>query len=173
MRTRHFRWLPVFLGIWLGLIFGTSCTVIRPHEFFLIVQNLTGAGPVVMEGFAAFWGVAWFMIVKGWHFLEFAILMILCVKTVAWREGRTTPRTLTGSALFCMLFAVTDEWHQTFVPDRYGSGQDVLIDCLGVLTATANLLPGIPSQRTVFCQQREDQAETSIPGLPACSALQA
>ena len=36
------------------------------------------------------------------------------------------------SALFCILFASLDEYHQTFVPGRSGSPRDVLIDSIGI-----------------------------------------
>lgn len=32
--------------------------------------------------------------------------------------------------LFCLLFAATDEWHQTFVPGRDGNIADVLLDAV-------------------------------------------
>ena len=34
-------------------------------------------------------------------------------------------------AVFCVLYAVTDEIHQVFVPGRSGQGLDVLIDSIG------------------------------------------
>ena len=42
--------------------------------------------------------------------------------------------------VFCAVFAASDEWHQSFIPDRYGTVQDVLIDCLGVFIAGGMLL---------------------------------
>ena len=35
--------------------------------------------------------------------------------------------------LFCFLYACSDEWHQTFIPQRSGRFTDVLIDCVGIL----------------------------------------
>ncbi|MCA8987996.1 MAG: VanZ family protein [Planctomycetaceae bacterium] len=135
------RWIVPFLfGLWLALIFGTSCTVIRPHEFFQMIAAVTGAGQQTMESFALFWGVVWFAVVKGWHFAEFAILTFLTSAALKWWHGSLTTGTISGAMLFCAAFAVTDEWHQTFVPDRLGTVQDVLIDCLGVCTAGSILL---------------------------------
>ncbi len=42
--------------------------------------------------------------------------------------------------LLDIAFAASDEWHQTFVPDRFGTVQDVLIDSLGVCAAGSLLL---------------------------------
>ena len=82
------RWrFPIVLSAWLMLIFGTSCTVIRPLEFFELLQSLTGADRTSMERFGVFWGISWFAIVKGWHFTEFAILTFICVGVIKWWRG--------------------------------------------------------------------------------------
>ncbi|OGR96173.1 MAG: hypothetical protein A2902_00585 [Elusimicrobia bacterium RIFCSPLOWO2_01_FULL_64_13] len=35
--------------------------------------------------------------------------------------------------LFTVLYAASDEWHQTFVFGRSGSSADVFVDCVGSL----------------------------------------
>ncbi len=132
--------IVVFALIWLGLLFGTSCTVIRPHEFFGLVQSFTGVDSTSMQRFQLFWGLSWFAIVKGWHFTEFAVLLLLCVGAIrCWRRPISS-WSIVGAMSFCVVFAASDEWHQSFVPDRFGTIQDVLIDSLGVCTAGAVLL---------------------------------
>lgn len=132
--------MPLFFAFWVALIFGTSCTVIRPHEFFGIVSNLTGAGAESMQRFMVFWGVAWFAVVKGWHVIEFAMLTWLCAWTLEWWWGKSTTGTVVAAMLFGAAFAATDEWHQSFIPDRFGTIQDVFIDCAGVGLAGLILL---------------------------------
>ena len=129
------------------MIFGTSCTVIRPQEFFAIVARSTGAGPESMARFALFWGVCWFAVVKGWHVAEFAVLTYLCAAALRWWFGRWTTRIVIAAMLFGVAFAASDEWHQSFVPDRYGTFQDVLIDSLGVLLAGSILLVRVRGKR--------------------------
>ena len=126
--------------IWLLLIFGTSCTVIRPLEFLELVQYFTGAKRESMERFGIFWGISWFAIVKGWHFTEFAILTFLCVGVIKWWRGYVASGSILGAMIFCVAFAASDEWHQSFVPDRFGTIQDVLIDSLGVSAAGSLML---------------------------------
>jgi hypothetical protein len=139
--TKARRWLPpILLLVWLALIFGTSCTVIRPQEFFDFVSRFTGAGQESMHRFSVFWGLSWFAIVKGWHFTEFAILTFLAARTLRLWRGHESLWTVGGAMLFCIAFAASDEWHQTFIPDRFGTIQDVLIDGLGVCAAGALLL---------------------------------
>jgi hypothetical protein len=123
-----------------GLIFGTSCTVVRPHEFIRLVERVTGAGQASMHRFNVFWGISWFTIVKGWHFAEFAVLTLLCAAVVRWVRGSLNFGSIVGVIMFCIAFAVSDEWHQSFVPDRVGSVEDVFIDSLGVCAAGAFLL---------------------------------
>lgn len=131
---------PAIAVAWLLLIFGTSCTVIRPQEFFALVQRYVLFSEASIESFQNFWGIWWFAIVKGWHAAEFAILVLLVTAGLRWWTGRLDPRTIGAALLFAVGFAITDEWHQSFVPDRVGSVSDVLIDTLGALVAAGILL---------------------------------
>ena len=125
---------------WLLLIFGTSCTVIRPLEFFELIQSFTDADRASMERFGVLWGISWFAIVKGWHFTEFAILTFLCVGVIKWWRGFVDNGSILGAMIFCFAFAASDELHQSFVPERFGTIQDVLIDSLGVCSAGSLML---------------------------------
>jgi VanZ family protein len=51
------------------------------------------------------------------------------------RSVRTENKSYILSALFCILFAISDEIHQLFVPGRSGEIRDVLIDSIGVILA--------------------------------------
>jgi VanZ family protein len=46
--------------------------------------------------------------------------------------SRSLSAQLRGAALFSLLYAATDEFHQTFVSGRTGTPVDVLIDAIGV-----------------------------------------
>ena len=138
-RRVHYRILALLI-VWVAFIFGTSCTVIRPEEFFGLISALTGAGRESMDRFAVFWGISWFTIVKGWHFTEFAILTVLAVHALKWLYRRVTSWSIFIAMLFSIGFAASDEFHQSFVPDRFGTVQDVLIDSLGVCTAGAIMM---------------------------------
>ncbi|PQO42601.1 VanZ family protein [Blastopirellula marina] len=132
-------WLAIG-ALWAGSIFLTSCYVIRPHEFFALVQYWGLVDASSMEAFQIFWGIWWFTIVKGWHFTEFALLTLFA----AWALQALWPKLgqwgILLAMLMCFAYAASDEWHQTFVPDRNGNVTDVLIDSLGVLTATMFLV---------------------------------
>ena len=70
------------------------------------------------------------------HFTEYAILGFL-----AARAFSTSPRPAISSRWFLIsltlivVFALIDEYHQTFVPTRTGSVYDSFIDIAGGLTA--------------------------------------
>lgn len=92
-----------------------------------------------------------FPVRKSAHFTEYAILgMLLTLTTAAWLlPGQKDPVHLHAGPpaagflsvgagfilpfLIGVLYAVSDEIHQTFVPGRAGQLRDVLIDSCGVL----------------------------------------
>ena len=71
----------------------------------------------------------WDLLVKKMlHIAAYALLMILAYWGCRhWREA----------LILTALYAVSDEWHQTFVPTRQGAFLDVLIDMVGALGAWA------------------------------------
>jgi hypothetical protein len=131
MRVR-LGWISLLaLAFWCGLIFGTSSTVIRPQAFFgwIAVHVLTDA--TSFQRFTMFWGYSWFAIVKGWHATEYAILFTITRAAIdRWAASRTWRNTAVSLG-FTILFAMSDEYHQTFVPGRGGNWIDVGIDTLG------------------------------------------
>ena len=70
---------------------------------------------------------------KSAHFCEYALLGSLWALTFHF-SGGFRPRNL-GNVLFpCLFWAVADEFLQTFIEDRTGLVQDVVIDLGGILT---------------------------------------
>ena len=126
--------------IWFGLIFATSSTIVTAPELYALVEYFTGASQQSIERFAIFWGISWFAIVKGWHSTEFAILLILAVSVVRWWKGHVTKRDIVFCMIGCIGLAISDEFHQSFVPKRMGTVMDVLIDSAGITTAGAFLI---------------------------------
>jgi VanZ family protein len=71
------------------------------------------------------------LVKKGSHILGYALLAISY-----WRALRFMPKKWPLAWLLAILYAVTDELHQSFVPGRFASVSDVLIfDNLGALLA--------------------------------------
>jgi VanZ family protein len=158
-RSRRRFLFPLLLAAWVALIFGTSCTVLRPHEFFGLIQKVAFLSDDAMEGFRGFWGAGgYLLVVKGWHVAEFAILTLLCAAAASWLFRRFDSWTIGASMLFCILFAISDEWHQTFVPDRFGTLTDVFIDTFGVAIAGAFLCWRLRRPARKDCEQARLEA---------------
>jgi hypothetical protein len=135
------------MGVWLTLIFVTSCFVVPFQTFVQFIQGLLPAN-AFKHWFAGFWLACWFFVVKGWHATEYAILLTLCKTALqAWKPWSRT-RCITVAFAFTVLFAASDEWHQTFVPGRDGNVQDVLIDTAGATLAALLLLSRKPTPRS-------------------------
>ena len=131
-----FRWPWVIAAVsWCGFIAGTSSTVILPHDFFAWVAAHVFVNEASFRRFAIFWGYSWFAIVKGWHAAEFAILFVIALTVIDRLTGSRSRRNVALALTFSVLFAVLDEYHQTFVPGRGGTWSDVAIDTLGATLA--------------------------------------
>jgi VanZ family protein len=70
------------------------------------------------------------------HFAEYALLAALWVWALAPALGR---RAFAAAAAISILYAASDEFHQSFIPGRDSSLLDLAIDALGVAVAVAVL----------------------------------
>jgi VanZ family protein len=66
------------------------------------------------------------------HFTEFAVLASLLAWALAPALGR---RAFVVAAAVAVLYAIADEFHQSFVPGRDADPLDVLVDWAGVTVA--------------------------------------
>jgi VanZ family protein len=102
------RWLAVIL--WMGVIFALSAmpSLASPLEPFhdFILRKLA-------------------------HMAEYAVLTGLLFRALRIHIARKT-QVLLIAVLVAILYAFSDEWHQTFVPGREGSLRDIGIDALGI-----------------------------------------
>lgn len=62
------------------------------------------------------------------HIILYLPLGILSARIAAWYHKRYT-----WAFLFCLLYGISDEFHQHFVPTRNCSVDDIFADCLGGL----------------------------------------
>lgn len=96
--------------------------------------------PDLQSGLPAFWD---FVLRKYAHAAEFGVLawlwlMILHQTSLSAslnprsRHPITYASVVTAGGL-ALLWAMLDEYHQTFVPGRFGSPVDVMIDALGIM----------------------------------------
>jgi VanZ family protein len=101
-------WLPVLL--WMAVIFTLSNQPDLPrHSSQLLDLFLKKLG----------------------HVSEYVVLAFLVER--AWARGSVRPSSLVIPAVIAMVYAISDEYHQWFVPGRYANPWDILIDGLGTL----------------------------------------
>ena len=81
-----------------------------------------------------------FVIRKLAHLTEYAILAYLWYRALS-APGTKSPSPFMTSLLICVLYAISDEWHQSFIADRGPSPADSLLDSCGA--AIMLLLLGI------------------------------
>lgn len=122
-------WLPVL--IWMGLIFTISTDIgSLQHTSRIIGPFLRFFHPAVSEKTIHDVQV---VVRKTGHLTGYAILAML-----VWRARNGAflpPRWQWNAGLFAeaiaLLYAISDEFHQSFVPTREASVVDVMIDCAG------------------------------------------
>lgn len=86
------------------------------------------------HGSQALIGYLHFLIRKGAHLTEYAILAVLLARAVERsEESRARWKNVAIALIIAVVYASGDEFHQTFVPSRTASVHDVLIDSCGAL----------------------------------------
>jgi VanZ family protein len=124
-------WLPVL--IWLGLIFvGSTDTLSAEQTSRFLVPFLRWLDPQISVATIA---AVHLTVRKLGHITEYAILAMLL-----WRALRRGTRLQAKMSILFLLawlaaaiFAVIDEFHQSFVPSRTASPVDVMIDICGAM----------------------------------------
>ena len=81
------------------------------------------------------------LVKKSGHTVIFGILAVLYLYALKGRQSlrEAGAGIFLMSLLFALLYAVSDEYHQSFIPGRHSSGTDIFIDICGALTALAIL----------------------------------
>lgn len=119
------NWLPVFL--WAALIFVFSTDIFSSANtagaFEPILQQLFPQLPVdYIERLHAVFR-------KLGHFTEYFVLGGLLWRALRYHDAAgSRSRRLALSIAITAIYAISDEWHQSFVPSRTASLIDVLID---------------------------------------------
>jgi VanZ family protein len=124
-------WLPVLF--WMGVIFvGSTDALSSQRTSRIIVPVLRWIKPDIST--AAINRIQ-FLMRKGGHMAEYAVLAILLRRALHLASGRFTAlwdgKRAALAFTLATLYAITDEVHQSMVATRYGSVYDVLIDAAG------------------------------------------
>jgi len=129
------RWLAaVLLVAWASVIFTTSCFFIHRDTFIRFIGRGLPDG-ATRHGWSNLWLYAGLIFVKGYHMAEYALLYCLLFFAARTYLHKSVAQTTRIGIVCCILYAASDEWHQTFVPGRGGTIVDVIIDTTGALLA--------------------------------------
>ncbi|MDD5341286.1 MAG: VanZ family protein [Patescibacteria group bacterium] len=74
-----------------------------------------------------------FILRKIAHMFEYAVLTLLIFRILGQTEKRHYIWNIVWALIFTILYAISDEFHQTFTLNRVGTYRDVLIDSTGAL----------------------------------------
>ncbi len=111
IRNLVWYWLPPLA--WMGVIFFSSAQPDLPSP----------PGPLLDT-----------LLKKSGHFVVYAMLAFLWYRALS--RGGMTDRAALGLAFaIAVMYGMSDEFHQSFVPGRHPGLSDVLIDAIGAATA--------------------------------------
>jgi VanZ family protein len=150
MRTFLKYWLPVLT--WLGVIFAGSTGIFSAEQTSrYLVPFLRWLDPQISPSTIAAIHLA---LRKLGHLAEYAILAALLWR--ALRNARILHANIStafvGAWIACTIFAVSDEFHQSFVLSRSAAFGDVLIDICGALIGLAicSMIAGRRNRQSVI-----------------------
>ena len=76
--------------------------------------------------------IDWGPIDKVYHLAEYAVLGSLLARALAHTSPQLFPASTWIIALsIAAVYGASDEWHQSFVPGRYPTVADWIVDCVG------------------------------------------
>lgn len=121
------KWLLLTWGpalAWMAFIFFWSSLPkqVSPNEADQI--TFTGILPI----FPGDWE---FLIKKSTHVIAYAVLAVLIARALLLDHHAPTGRTLALAVALAGLYAITDEFHQSFTAGRHASSLDIGIDLFG------------------------------------------
>ena len=140
--NKFIRWIPVI--VWMTVIFlfsaqnadNSSQTSSLPAEILARLFN-----PDFEQCSEAYKNMlldrCQFIVRKLAHFSVYTVLGMLTYNAFRGLEKFSFRLTLLFSALLCLLYAISDEFHQSFVPGRSCQLRDVLIDFSGAVCGIA------------------------------------
>jgi len=128
--NKFLSWLLVFL--WMGVIFKLSSQAAEESSTLsegitkVIVETVKKVAPqseISVDDLNH-------MVRKSAHFFSYLLLGLLTVNAL-YQSGYTGMAGVVLGLSICVLYALSDEIHQIFVPGRGGQMRDVLIDSTG------------------------------------------
>ena len=114
--TRKYWWIALLC--WMGLIFLASSS--------LFAWQMSAEGTEELFGSLNYW------VRKSAHMGVYAVLMYLWFRSL-WTDSKRFWPCLVWSVVFSVLYGISDEYHQDWIPERSGKWSDVGWDTVGVM----------------------------------------
>src|SRR5699024_11129892 len=125
-------WIPVF--VWMALIFylshqpASSSNELSTGVMDVFMNTITTVIPIDFD-----LGIFHHFNRKSAHFFEYFMLGLLVINALK-RHVSIKWKFVALSLVICILYAISDEVHQLFIPGRSGEMRDVFIDSTGSAT---------------------------------------
>ncbi len=136
----------IFVALWMAFIFNMShkpAPVSNEISTGITEKIIEVVEKVVPDAKAKIDAGRWNHVVrKNAHFFSYAVLGMLVANGLR-KNGVKGPDGLAPALIICILYAITDEIHQVFIPGRGGQLKDVMIDGTGAILGIA-----------LFCYQK-------------------
>ncbi len=135
LKNKWFTWGGVVA--WMGLIFSFSAQPGSDSGALSgsIVESLLQMWHALFPAVSLEADTLHFIIRKGAHFTVYFILGLLVAQALS-KSLQIDKKHVLVTIVICCLYAVSDELHQAFVPNRGPSAWDVLLDTTGSAVGT-------------------------------------
>jgi VanZ family protein len=121
--------------VWMGLIFyysGKAGSNVNSFGTVKKVLDLLARGMYEQLSYRTLDDLN-YILRKTLHISEYTVLTLLLLRAAAFGTYPMPLKRLFGAGIVSLLYSMSDELHQHFVPGRTSSPEDVLIDSCGIL----------------------------------------
>lgn len=143
---KYYKWVPVIIWMAVIFMFSNEPAVLSDEKSRFVIYIFKGLG---MNLDSALGDLSNHFVRKAGHIIEYFILYLLIINALVEHFDRRRAA-LTALALM-IIYASSDEFHQTFIPGRAGRVSDVFID---------STVPAITSG-IIFIRNRSSQYANS------------
>jgi VanZ family protein len=170
LQTQLRAWLPVFACVMLFAAESTS--FFGPDHTDAPLQRAAEA--IFGYGVGVHWELIHHLIRKTGHFMGYGVFSLVCFRGFWLALKQPASRLLRqlrahGLAILAtFLVGGADELHQTFVPNRFGSFSDVMIDTCGAVALGLVLFLAMQT-----AENRKQARERASRRKPACAEVAA
>lgn len=147
LNAKRISWMAVI--VWMAIIFflshqpGSQSSELSSA----ITENIIKAAEKISPALGASVETFHTLVRKSAHFIAYLLLGALSLNALR-RSGIAGWRSFALALCLSVLYAVSDEIHQLFIPGRSGEARDVLIDSIGA--ATGLILIWLASKLPIF-----------------------